>query len=249
MTTLILHEHDDRLVVELARPEARNAINSDMVAELHAACDSLERTPRILIITGTTTPERGTFAAGADIRSLRDRGRDDALAGINSGILRRIAALPMPVIAAVDGFALGGGAELAYAADLRIASTRAVFGNPETGLGIVAAAGGTWRLIELVGESLAKDLLFTVRRVNADEALAFGLVSAVHPFEDLLNAAHRLADRIAEQDPLALRLTKRLLAAPRSAHPLVDELAQAILFESGAKAERMDAFLNRSRSS
>ena len=86
-------------------------------------------------------------------------------------------------------------------------------------------------------------------KVTPDEALAFGLVSAVHPFEDLLNAAHRLADRIAEQDPLALRLTKRLLAAPRSAHPLVDELAQAILFESGAKAERMDAFLNRSRSS
>lgn len=136
MTTLILHEHDDRLVVELARPEARNAINSDMVAELHAACDSLERTPRILIITGTTTPERGTFAAGADIRSLRDRGRDDALAGINSGILRRIAALPMPVIAAVDGFALGGGAELAYAADL-VSHRRALSsGIPKPGLAL-----------------------------------------------------------------------------------------------------------------
>ncbi|WP_295034522.1 enoyl-CoA hydratase/isomerase family protein, partial [uncultured Microbacterium sp.] len=151
MTTLILREGADRLHVELNRPDVRNAINDDMVDELHAVCTSLEREPRILILTGTSTPERGVFAAGADIRQLLERGRDEALAGINSGLFTRIARLPMPVIAAVDGFAIGGGAELAYAADIRIASTRAVFGNPETAIGILAAAGATWRLAELVG--------------------------------------------------------------------------------------------------
>ena len=138
MTTLILREGADRLHVELNRPDVRNAINDDMVDELHAVCTSLEREPRILILTGTSTPERGVFAACADIRQLLERGRDEALAGINSGLFTRIARLPMPVIAAVDGFAIGGGAELAYAADIRIASTRAVFGNPETAIGILA---------------------------------------------------------------------------------------------------------------
>ena len=171
MTTLILREGADRLHVELNRPDVRNAINDDMVDELHAVCTSLEREPRILILTGTSTPERGVFAAGADIRQLLERGRDEALAGINSGLFTRIARLPMPVIAAVDGFAIGGGAELAYAADIRIASTRAVFGNPETAIGILAAAGATWRLAELVGEPLAKEILFTGRRLDAEEAL------------------------------------------------------------------------------
>ena len=247
MTTLILREGADRLHVELNRPDVRNAINDDMVDELHAVCTSLEREPRILILTGTSTPERGVFAAGADIRQLLERGRDEALAGINSGLFTRIARLPMPVIAAVDGFAIGGGAELAYAADIRIASTRAVFGNPETAIGILAAAGATWRLAELVGEPLAKEILFTGRRLDAEEALRCGLVASVHAPDQLAAAADTVADRIAGQDPLALRLSKRVLAAPRDAHPLVDELAQAILFESDAKTQLMTRFLNRSQ--
>ena len=247
MTTLILREGADRLHVELNRPDVRNAINDDMVDELHAVCTSLEREPRILILTGTSTPERGVFAAGADIRQLLERGRDEALAGINSGLFTRIARLPMPVIAAVDGFAIGGGAELAYAADIRIASTRAVFGNPETAIGILAAAGATWRLAELVGEPLAKEILFTGRRLDAEEALRCGLVASVHEPDQLVAAADTVADRIAGQDPLALRLSKRVLAAPRDAHPLVDELAQAILFESDAKTQLMTRFLNRSQ--
>lgn len=247
MTTLILREGADRLHVELNRPDVRNAINDDMVDELHAVCTSLEREPRILILTGTSTPERGVFAAGADIRQLLERGRDEALAGINSGLFIRIARLPMPVIAAVDGFAIGGGAELAYAADIRIASTRAVFGNPETAIGILAAAGATWRLAELVGEPLAKEILFTGRRLDAEEALRCGLVASVHAPDQLAAAADTVADRIAGQDPLALRVSKRVLAAPRDAHPLVDELAQAILFESDAKTQLMTRFLNRSQ--
>ncbi|HWM16832.1 MAG TPA: enoyl-CoA hydratase/isomerase family protein [Microbacterium sp.] len=249
MNTLRIRDGNDRLVVELNRPDVRNAIDDEMVAELHEVCSALERDPRVLILTGASPGEKGVFAAGADIRSLLERGRDQALQGINSGLFTRIAQLPMPVIAAVDGYAIGGGAELAYAADIRIASTRAVFGNPESALGIMAAAGATWRLLELVGEPLAKEILFTGRRLTADEALRVNLVASIHEPQDLLAAADALADRIAEQDPLAVRLTKKVLAAPRSAHPLVDDLAQAILFESEAKTERMTRFLNRSRES
>lgn len=247
MDTLKIREEADRWHVELHRPDVRNAIDDTMIAELHDVCSALESEPRILVLTGASTPDRGVFASGADIGSLLARGRDQALQGRNSSLFSRIARLPMPVIAAVDGYAIGGGAELAYAADIRIASDRAVFGNPEAGLGIIAAAGATWRLLELVGEPLAKEILLTGRRLSAAEALQLHLIASVHPPEELRAAADAVADRIAQQDPLAVRLTKRVLAAPRDAHPLVDDLAQAILFESDAKAERMTQFLNRSK--
>lgn len=234
-------DREDRLHVRLARPEVRNAIDLDMVKELHQIAGELERQPRVLIISGTN----GVFASGADIKQLRERGREDALAGINSRVFDRIAQLPMPVIAAVDGWALGGGGELAYAADFRLASTSAKFGNPEVSLGIAAAAGAAWRLVEIVGESLAKEILLAGRVLDAEEALAARLVTSVHPPAELEAAAHSLADRIAKQDPLALRLTKTLLRMPREAHPMVDGLAQAVLFESPAKQERMTAFLER----
>jgi enoyl-CoA hydratase len=201
----------------------------------------------VLILGSASTPERGVFASGADIRQLLGRRRDEALRGINSTLFVRIARLPMPVIAAVDGYAIGGGAELAYAADFRIASTRALFGNPETGLGILAAAGATWRLRELVGEPLAKEILLAGRTLAAPEALRAGLVTSVHEPDGLLAAADELADRIGRQDPLAVRLTKRVLAAPREAHPAIDEIAQAVLFESEAKTARMTAFLDRKK--
>ena len=243
--TLKVTETDDRVQIQLNRPEVRNAIDASMVTDLHAVCAVLERHPRILIITGCTAGGRGIFASGADIAQLRERRRDDALAGINSGIFARIAQLPMPVIAALDGFALGGGAELAYAADFRLATPSLKIGQPEAGLGIMAAAGATWRLKELVGEPLAKELLLAGRILNAEEALAARLVTEVHEPDGLLPAAHALADRIAAQDPLAVRLTKSVFAAPREAHPAIDNIAQGILFESEAKFDRMQAFLNR----
>jgi enoyl-CoA hydratase len=212
-----------------------------MATELHEVCAELERSPRILILSGSG----GDFASGADISEMLDRTREDALRGINSRIFVRIAALPMPVIAAVEGWAMGGGAELAYAADFRIASSSARFGNPEVSLGIIAAAGASWRLAELVGESLAKEMLMAGRIVGADEALAARLVTEVHPAAELLDAANALADRIAKQDPLAIQLTKKVFHAPRSAHPEVDEIAQATLFESPEKRSRMSAFLER----
>ncbi|MCC9175407.1 enoyl-CoA hydratase/isomerase family protein [Arthrobacter sp. zg-Y179] len=244
-STLRVTEGADRIHVQLHRPEVRNAIDAAMVAELHAVCAELERRPRVLILSGTEVGGKGIFAAGADITELRERRRDDALAGINSGLFTRIAALPLPVIAALDGFALGGGAELAYAADFRLGTPRLKIGQPEAGLGIMAAAGATWRLKELVGEPLAKDMLLAGRILSGEEALAVRLITELHHPAGLLPAAHALADRITASDPLALRLTKAAFAAPREAHPLIDNLAQGILFESEAKLDRMQAFLDR----
>ena len=242
-TLLVLDDAADRLHIRLNRPTVRNAIDLVMVSELHAVCELLEREPRILLLSGGG----GVFASGADIAELRDRRRDDALAGINSKLFVRIAALPMPVIAVIDGYALGGGAELAYAADFRIASSTLKIGNPEVSLGIVAAAGATWRLAELVGEPLAKQILMAGRTLSASEALAARLVVSVHEPAELDAAANALADRIAAQDPLAVRFTKSLMHAPRATHPEADDRAQSELFESPAKMTRMTAFLERRR--
>jgi enoyl-CoA hydratase len=238
---LLLEDLGDRVVLRLNRPEVRNAIDLEMVEALHKACALLEERPRIALIVGSG----GTFAAGADIAQLRERRRDDALRGINSGVFDRIHRLPMPVIALVDGYALGGGAELAYAADFRIGTSTTKIGNPEPGLGILAAAGAGWRLRELVGEPLAKEILLAGRVLDADEALAVRLLNEVVFAEELEVAGHRLADRIAGQAPLAVRLTKQLFHAPREAHPLIDDVAQAVLFETEEKQARMTAFLDR----
>ncbi|WP_461169434.1 enoyl-CoA hydratase/isomerase family protein [Arthrobacter sp. Z1-15] len=242
-TTLQVTEGEGRITAVLNRPEVRNAIDQAMVDELHQLCAELEENPRILILAGSS----GVFASGADIAQLRERRRDDALRGINSSVFARIAKLPMPVIAALDGYALGGGAELAFAADFRIGTPRLKIGNPETSLGILAAAGATWRLKELVGEPLAKEILLAGRILTGDEALAVRLVTELADPEQLLNAAHALADRIARQDPLAVRITKAVFAAPAEAHPVIDTLAQGILFESEAKFDRMAAFLERKK--
>lgn len=246
-TALTIEDGDGRLVVRMNRPEVRNAIDATMVAELHELCAYLETTLKILILTGCEVNGRGIFASGADIAQLRERRREDALRGVNSQIFDRIHKLPMPVIAAIDGYALGGGAELAYAADFRIGTPYIKMGQPETNLGIIAAAGALWRLKELVGEPVALEILMAGRILNAQEALDLHLVTELHEPSELLDAAHALADRISAQDPLAVRITKRVFAAPRDAHPHIDELAQAILFESDAKFDRMQAFLDRKK--
>ncbi|MGO4807416.1 enoyl-CoA hydratase/isomerase family protein [Arthrobacter sp. 2MCAF15] len=249
--TLLVEEREDRLVVRLHRPELRNAIDQAMVDELHTVCTHLERTPKILILSGTPgNPETGAkavFASGADIAQLRERRRDDALAGINSGVFDRIAKLPMPVIAALDGITLGGGAELAYAADFRIGTPALRMGNPETNLGILAAAGATWRLKELVGEPMAKQILLAGKVLTGKDCLAVGLITELVDPELLLDTAHALADAIAAQDPLAVRITKAVFHAPREVHPVIDTLAQGMLFESQAKFDRMQTFLDRKK--
>ncbi|MFG3710767.1 enoyl-CoA hydratase/isomerase family protein [Micromonospora sp. NPDC047730] len=245
MSGLRVEERPDRLVVTLDRPEKRNAIDADLIAELHQVCAELEARPRLLLLTGGA---EGIFAGGADIGQLRERGRLDALAAINSAAFARIRALPMPTVAAVDGPALGGGAELAYACDLRVCTERAVFGQPEVRLGILAGAGATHRLPALVGEARAKELLFTGRRVDAEEALRIGLVNRVVAEPDeLLPTAHGLLDEMAKGSALALRLTKLAVDAPAAAHPHLDLVSQAVLFEDEEKRRRMTDFLERRR--
>lgn len=245
MSALLIDERSDRVVVTLDRPAKRNAIDAELVDALHEVCDRLVRSPRLLLLTGGTD---GIFAAGADIAQLRERGRLDALAAINQGLFARIRALPLPTVAAIDGPALGGGAELAYACDLRVCTARAVFGQPEVRLGIVAGAGATYRLPALIGEARAKELLFTGRRVAAEEALRIGLVNrVVGTPSELLTAAHELLDEISQGSMLALRLTKLAVDAPAGAHPAVDLVSQAVLFEDDEKRRRMTAFLENRR--
>lgn len=239
-TTLLLERSGDRLVVTLDRPAVRNAIDLAMVEELHEVCRLAEDDPQPVLFTGAG----GTFAAGADIAELRERSRDEALAGINRNLFDRIARLPQPTIAAVDGPALGGGAELSYACDIRLASPTAVFGNPEPGLGIIAGAGACWRLAELVGRSAAKQVLLGGATFDAQRAFQLGLVAEVVDADELLPRAHSLIDRIVRSSAVALRLTKLLIDAP-GAHPLADDLVQAVLFDSPDKQQRMTAFLER----
>lgn len=239
---LRIEDRDTHVLATVNRPEKRNAIDQDLIDALHELCAELEATPRTLILRGAG----GDFAAGADIAQLRERRAPEARAGINTRAFMRVHALPMPVIAVLDGYALGGGAELAYAADIRIGTPTLKIGNPETGLGIIAAAGASWRLRELVGEPLAAEILLAGRVLDADAALAAGLITRLADDGDAaLEAAERTAGRIAKLDAAAVQATKRVLGAPRSAHPEIDLAEQAILFDSPEKHRRMTEFLER----
>ncbi len=236
----------------LNRPDKMNALDAAMVEALHEACATVEqaiaaRGPEIgaVVVQGAGTR---AFAAGADIAELRERRAPDALAAINSRLFDRVASLPVPTIAAVRGFALGGGCELALACDLRVAGASARFGQPEVTLGIMAAAGGTYRLPSLVGLGRARELLFTGRLVESAEALRIGLCEHVVADDEVLTFALDIAQRIAGNDGLAVRTTKAALA--RVAHGggefvAAESRSQAVLFESPGKFARMDAFLAR----
>ena len=241
---LRIEDRGTHVLATLDRPEKRNAIDQDLINALHALCAELERDPRTLVLHGAG----GDFAAGADIAQLRERRAADARAGINTRAFMRISALPMPVIAALDGYALGGGAELAYAADVRVGTPALRIGNPETGLGILAAAGASWRLRELVGEPLAAEILLTGRILDGAEAFAAGLVThLLDTGAEALATAEKIAARVAKLDPEATRATKRVLRAPREAHPAIDLAEQATLFESPEKMRRMTEFLERKK--
>ncbi|MFE2429281.1 enoyl-CoA hydratase/isomerase family protein [Streptomyces sp. NPDC059373] len=242
LDTLRVERRPDRTVVTLDRPAERNAINAAMVEELHGICAELEHTPRVLVLTGGTD---GVFAGGADIAQLREQRRQDALAGINLRLFERIRQLPMPTVAAVDGHALGGGAELSYACDLRLSTPRTRFGQPEPQLGIMAGAGAAYRLVRLLGESVAKQVLLAGSVLDAQRALELGLVLEVAPPEELLARTHATVDRMLRGSAVALRLTKLVADAPQEAHPQLDLVAQAVLFEDEEKFARMDAFLSR----
>jgi enoyl-CoA hydratase/carnithine racemase len=187
------------------------------------------------------------FVAGADIAELIERNADDALRAINAGLFDRIEAHRWPTIAAVDGAALGGGCELAMACDLRIASTRAKFGQPELGLGILAGAGGNWRLAQLIGLGAARRLLYTGEIIDGATALGLGLADQVVQPDEVLNTATTVAEGIARKSWRALELTKLALRLHRPATTTFDVAAQALLFEGEDKRQRMGEFLARRR--
>ena len=190
--------------VGLNRPEVRNAINLTMVQELTALLGRLRSDPgvRALVITGEGS---ACFASGADIRELRDRTSAEALLALNAGLFQAVEDFPRPTVAAIRGFALGGGLELALACDLRVASRSAKLGLPEVTLGIYPAAGGTWRLPRLIGLGHAKELVYTGRIIEGDEAYALGMVEQVCVDTEVESTAMELAMLIAQNAPLAVR--------------------------------------------
>jgi len=230
------------------RPAVRNALDRETVGAMSAALRDLAARDDVgaLVITGAGDR---VFVAGADIRQMRERRRDDGLAAINSSVFSEVERFPHPTIAAVNGHAMGGGCELALACDLRVAAAHAKFGQPEVGLGIIPGAGATQRLPRLIGLGRAKHLVLTGDPIDADTALAWGLVSAVVPGPEVVDAARALARRILARGPLAVRLAKLALNAStrvdQDSGLLIETLAQAICFESEDKREGMSAFLEK----
>lgn len=240
------------LWLTLNAPERRNAIDQQMVDGLHAALDRHEHDETIAAVVITGAGDKA-FAAGADIAQLRERTSKDAQRAINSSIFLRIEEFPVPVIAAIRGFALGGGCELAIACDLRVLGKSAKMGQPEVKLGIIPAAGGTYRLPRLVGLGRARELVYTGRIVDADECLRIGLANHVVEDADVHVRAQQLADEIAQNGPLAVRAAKKAmnaLARPEQQNAvLLESSLQAVLFDSDDKKARMDAFLQKQKKS
>ena len=198
-------------VLTINRPKALNALNSAVLDELNAALDAIDLNEvRALIITGAGEK---SFVAGADIGAMSTltKAEGEAFGKKGNGVFRKIETLPIPVIAAVNGFALGGGCEISLACDIRICSENAVFGQPEVGLGITPGFGGTQRLARTVGVGMAKQMIYTARNIKAPEALRIGLVNAVYPIEELLVAAKKMASMIASNAPIAVRNCKKAI--------------------------------------
>ena len=241
-------EHDGRVsTLTVSRPQVRNALDTATVEEFHRALDEVRRQrSTVLVITGAGDK---AFVSGADVSAIRERRRDDALLGINSRLMAAVEAHEAVTIAAVNGYALGGGCELALACDLRVAAENAVFGLPEPTLGIIPGAGGTQRLPRIVGMGRAKEMILTGARWEARRALEVGLVSEVVPLADLARAARAWADRVLALGPLAVRLAKMALNAsaqmPLGAGLGYESAVQAITFESADKQEGTSAFLEK----
>ena len=240
---------DDAIaVLTFDRPEVRNALNLETVQEAQDALAGLaaDAAVGVLILTGQGDK---AFVSGADINEIRARSRADGLAAINSTFFTAVERFPRPTIAAINGYALGGGCELALACDLRVAADIAKFGQPELGLGIIPAAGGTQRLPRVVGLGRAKYLILTGEIIDAARALEIGLVSAVVPAAELEATARDLARRVLRQGPLAARLAKLALNASArvdlDSGLVIETLAQAICFDSSDKEEGATAFLEK----
>ena len=198
-------------VITINRPKALNALNSAVLDDLEAVLDAVDlEAVRALVLTGAGEK---SFVAGADIgeMSTLTKAEGEAFGKKGNDVFRKIETFPIPVIAAVNGFALGGGNEIAMSCDIRLCSDNALFGQPEVGLGITPGFGGTQRLARLVSPGMAKQIIFSNSNIKADEAYRIGLVNAVYPQEELLPAAKKMAARIAKQAPIAVRACKKAI--------------------------------------
>ena len=197
--------------ITINRPQAMNALNMDVLNELYAAFGEVEANDDIgaAIVTG----EGKAFVAGADIGEMSTLtvAEGEAFGKKGNDVFRKLETFPIPVIAAINGFALGGGCEIAMSCDIRICSDNAVFGQPEVGLGITPGFGGTQRLARLVGAGMAKQMIYTARNIKADEAYRIGLVNAVYTQEELMDQAKKLASTIAKNAPIAVRNCKKVI--------------------------------------
>lgn len=237
-------------VITINRPEALNALNSSVLAELDLVLDQVNLdVTRCLVITGAGEK---AFVAGADVSEMAgmDAAQARAFGETGNALFRKIETFPIPVIAAVNGYALGGGNELALSCDIRLCSENAVFGQPEAGLGITPGFGGTQRFSRVIGStSKVKEILFTTRNIKAEEAREIGLVSTVHPLESLLEEALKLADRIASQAPIAIRNIKKAvndgLDLRMDDAILIEIDLFSACFASEDQKEGMNAFLEK----
>ncbi|MCR5611499.1 MAG: enoyl-CoA hydratase/isomerase family protein [Clostridiales bacterium] len=244
-----LERHNHVAVMTISRPEALNALNSAMLDELTETCAKIKQDEkiRVLIVTG----EGKAFVAGADIAEMKDLDQKAGKAFGQKGqaALSALENLPMPIIAAVNGYALGGGCELMLCTDIRFASERAKFGQPEVGLGITPGFGGTQRLPRLIGVSKAKELIFTGRVINAEEALKIGLVDHVVPPEVLMDEAMKLAEEIAKNAPVAVRNAKVAVSKFTNKMLPTDLDSEAELFSRCFRTDdqkmAMDSFVNK----
>lgn len=238
-------------VLTIDRPKALNALNSAVLEEMDAVIDAIDlNTVRCLVITGSGEK---SFVAGADIgeMSTLTKAEGEAFGKKGNDVFRKIETLPIPVIAAINGFALGGGNELAMSCDIRICSDNAVFGQPEVGLGITPGFGGTQRLARLVSPGMAKQLIYTGRNIKADEAKRIGLVNEIYAQEELMPAALKMASGIAKNAPIAVRNCKKAinegLELGMDDALVLEEKLFGDCFETHDQVEGMGCFMSREK--
>lgn len=231
------------------RPKALNALNPDVLKDLKDAFEAVDlETTRVIVLTGAGEK---SFVAGADIAAMSQMTKEEgeAFGKFGNDIFRMIETFPIPVIAAVNGFALGGGNELAMSCDIRICSDNAVFGQPEAGLGITPGFGGTQRLARIVGVGKAKEMVYGARNIKAEEAYRIGLVNAVYPQAELMGAAMKLAGIIAGNAPIAVRNCKKAmndgLDTDMDNAIVIEEKLFGACFETEDQQEAMKAFVEK----
>ena len=211
MEFVLYEQKGQYAIITINREKALNALNSAVLDELDKTLDSVDLDQvRCLILTGAG---QKSFVAGADIAEMSTltKAEGEAFGKKGNDVFRKLETFPIPVIAAVNGFALGGGCEISMSCDIRICSENAMFGQPEAGLGITPGFGGTQRLARTVGVGMAKQLIYTARNIKADEAYRIGLVNAVYPQEELMEQAKKMASTIAKNAPIAVRNCKKAI--------------------------------------